>query len=269
MCVGNAFLDCRAAFHLIFVSLLVTNPTLKQTVEWRNYAHADAVIVQRNVPEPALLIFSLKHNGSPFILARIAVSTLPVGPNGPFVQHWVPHSQLLFLLNQATLTTGVDNHLGSHLFNGTVGMSGNYPNSLISFEQYFANMYAFFRFHPVFARVGQHHHVELAAHHLPGLGTFVRFVIREIKRCGKFAIRANKLNAMFFHKVALAQLVQHAQLLQNPIRFGNQRFTNVEAWKPFPFKQSNIKSTLGYESGNSGSGGSAANNDYVWIIAHL
>src|SRR5262245_40802629 len=89
----------------------------------------------------------------------------------------------------------------------------------------------------VFPGVAQAHLVELAANRLPGLGTFVRPVVPKIKGGRAFAARSKELNAVFLDEITLLQLGQHVQALEHPIRFGNQGFTDVEPWEPFPLEE--------------------------------
>src|SRR5205823_12719271 len=47
---------------------------------------AHDVVVQRDVPEPALLALRLKHEGRSLIPAAVAIGALPVGPDGSLLR---------------------------------------------------------------------------------------------------------------------------------------------------------------------------------------
>src|SRR6188474_2053664 len=82
---------------------------------------------------------------------------------------------------------------------------------------------AFMGVHAVLARVVQHHLIELAAHHLPGLRALVRLVVPEVERRRQLPARAHELDAVLLDEVALLHLLEHAEPLQHPIRLRDQR----------------------------------------------
>ena len=58
----------------------------EQIVEVADDADAHDVVVQRDVPEPALLVLGLQDERGPFILALIAIGAFEIGPDGALVQ---------------------------------------------------------------------------------------------------------------------------------------------------------------------------------------
>ena len=89
----------------------------------------------------------------------------------------------------------------------------------------------------VLAGVVEHHVVELAAHDLPRLGTFMRLVVRKIKGRRQPAARVHELHAVFLDEVAVVHFRKHVQPLQDPVGFRNQRFADVKPWKALALEQ--------------------------------
>src|SRR5262245_54288295 len=125
------------------------------------------------------------------------------------------------------------------------------------------------RRYAVLPGVIQKHLVELAANHLPGLRTLVRPVVPKVKGRRAFAAWREKLNAVFLDEIALLHLRQHVQAVQDPVRFGNQRFTDVKAWESFPLEEFYATALLSDEGGHRRAGRPATdNNDVRMICAH-
>src|SRR5262245_31871969 len=70
--------------------------------------------MQRDVPEPALLVRCLQDQRGSLVLAGVAVGALPVGPDGSLVQHGVPYTQLEAVLQEPALPAGVHDDLRPH-----------------------------------------------------------------------------------------------------------------------------------------------------------
>ena len=83
----------RAALDFFLVRFFVAAAAFEQIIERRHDAHADGVIVQRNVPPPALFVGRLDDEGGALVAARVAVGALPVGPDGALVQLGIRNSQ--------------------------------------------------------------------------------------------------------------------------------------------------------------------------------
>ena len=67
---------------LLKIDLLVALAVavFEEVVEIGDDAHADHIVVQRDVPEPALLSLSLQHDRGAFVATRIAIGALPISP---------------------------------------------------------------------------------------------------------------------------------------------------------------------------------------------
>ena len=115
LAVGDALLDGGAELHFLAINLLVAAPPLEKIIERPDDAEADDVVVQRDVPEPALLVGRLNDDGRPFIPADVAVRPLPIGPDGPLVQHRIPEPELEPVLQHGALPAGIHDDLGPHL----------------------------------------------------------------------------------------------------------------------------------------------------------
>ena len=87
------------------------------------------------------------------------------------------------------------------------------------------------------AGVVQHQLVELAAAHLPGLAALVRLVVEEVERLAKLAVLVDELHAVLLDEVAPLHLVEHVEPLEHPIRFGDQRFADVEPREVLAFEE--------------------------------
>ena len=118
---ADPVLHAGAAIYLLLIGLLVVVAALEQVIERRDDAHAHTVVVQRDVPKPALPVGGLDHHGGAFIASGVAVGAFPVGPDGALVQSRIPDAQFELVLDQAALAAGVDHNLGAHFADRPVG----------------------------------------------------------------------------------------------------------------------------------------------------
>jgi hypothetical protein len=72
----------------------------------------------------------------------------------------------------------------------------------------------------------------------------MRAMIMKVERLGQFSVLRDKLCRFLPNKRAGGKLGQHLQPLEHPIRFRDERFADVKAWKMSPFKESNLVSLL-------------------------
>ena len=210
---------------------------LEQVVERRDDADADDVVVQRDVPEPALSIRRLQHHRRALVAAGVAVGAFPVGPDRALVEDGIPEAQLEAVLQQRRLAAGVDDDLGVHVAARAVGVLDAHADRALAFEEHLEHVHAFVRVDAVLAGVVEHHLVELAAHDLPRLRALVRLVVPEVERRRQLAAGVDELHAVLLDEVAALHLLEHAEPLQHPVGFGNQRLADVEARKSLALEQ--------------------------------
>src|SRR4051794_11947897 len=63
--------------------------------------------------------------------------------------------------------------------------------------------------------------------------------------------------------MALLHLLQHADPLQHPVGFGDERFADMESREAFSFEQSDAPAAVGNESCHGGSRGTTADDYHV------
>ena len=91
----------------------------------------------------------------------------------------------------------------------------------------------------------------------------MRLVVPEIEGRGEASLRADKLDAVLLHEVALLHLGQHVEPLEDPVSFGNERFAYMKAGKVFAFEEFNAAALLGKNRRYGGPCGSASDDDDV------
>ena len=237
--------------------------SLEEVVEWRDDSHADAVVVQRNVPEPALFAGRLDDDGRTLIATGVAIGVLPVGPDGAFVEDRVPDTQLEAVLQQSALTAGVDDHLGPHLAANSIAVLNLHSHGPRPLEQHVEHADLLVGVHAMFAAVVEHHLIELAAHDLPGLRTLVRLVVPEVERRGQLAAGADKLDTVLLDEVAGLHFRQHVEPLEHPVRFGNQRLADVKAREFLALEQRHRQPLLSQQRRGGRPGRPTADHDDV------
>ena len=171
---------------------------------------------------------SVQLDSPGWVAPGVALCPFPIRPDRSFVQHRIPNAQVEAVHQQAVLAAGIDNHFGAYLPQRSIVRFDRHTSGSIVIEHYVHHAHAFVRFHAMLARIVQHHLIELAAGHLPGLRALMGFVVPEIKGRRQFAVRVDELHAVLLDEVAVLHFRQHVQALQNPISLGNQRFTDVE-----------------------------------------
>ena len=241
---------------------------IEQVVERGHDADAHDVVMLRDVPEPAAPIAGLNHHRRAFVAPGVAIGALPIGPDGALVEHGIPEPQPESILQQGGLAAGIDDDLRADFSSFARGIANPDAGCPIPIEQHLEDVNAFVRLDAVLARVLEHHLVELAPDHLPGLRALVRLVVVEVERRGQPAAGIDELHAVLLDEGAGLHLRQHVQPLQHPVRLGNQRLADVEPGKPLALEQGDAHATLGEERRNGGAGGAAADHDDV-VVRHL
>src|SRR3989449_1277513 len=280
----DALLDGGAAVHFFPIRLLVTGAILEQVIERRHDADRHDVVVQGDVPEPAVALRirgplppgprRLQHHGRAFVAAGVAIRAFPVRPDGALVQHRIPDTQAETILNQPGLPAGVDDDLGADvtapaavlLNRDTDRTAGAERSRRVVLEDDINDADAFVDRDAMLARVVEHHFVELAAHHLPGLRTLVRLVVPEVERRRQLAARVDELHAVLLDETALLHFRQHVQPPQHPVGFGNQRFADVKARKLLALEELDAHALLRQQRRTRRSRGTATDHN---DISHL
>ena len=260
-------MQARCLRHFLEVNRLgvLVLAVLEQVVRVGHDSDADHVVVQRDVPEPALLAFSLNDERRSFIAARVAASTLPVRPQRGLLQLRVPLAQSKSIDDQRALAAGVDHHLRPHFALGAVfGLHAN-ADRTGAFEQHLNHAGPFAHLHAVVAGMVERKLVELAAPHLPGLARFVRLVVLEVERFAEPALLVDELHAVLLDEVAAFHLGEQPGALEREVRVGDHRFADVEARKVFALEQLDRVALLCQDRGDGAARRAAANNDDVGI----
>ena len=255
--------DGGAALDFLLIRLLPIAASFEQVIERRDDAHADTVVVQRDVPEPAVPAGGLNHHRRAFVAPGVAVGALPVGPDGALVQHRIPQAQPQAVHQQPVLAARVDDDGRADVApRAAFGLNRDTGGS-IAVEEDVDDADSLVRLHALLTRVVEHHLVELAPDHLPGLRTGVGLVVPEVERRGQLARGVHELDAVLLDETALLQFRQHVEPFEHPVRLRDQRFTDVEARKPLALEQLDAAALLGQQRGHRGAGGAASNHDNV------
>src|SRR5205085_4029460 len=112
----------------------------------------------------------------------------------------------------------------------------------------------------VLAGVVEHHRVELAADHLPGLRALVRLVVVEVERGRLLAGGRDELDTKLLDEGAGLHLVEHVKTAEDPVRLGDERLADVEAGEALALEELDAQAVLG-EEGRDGAAGRAAADD--------
>ena len=142
------------------------------------------------------------------------------------------------------------------------------PTRTIALEQHVDDMNAVEGLDAVLARVVEHHLVELAAHHLPGLRTLVRLVVPEVERRRQLAVGVDELDAVLLDEVAALHLRQHVQPLEDPVGLGDERLADVEARKRLALEQPDLEAVLRQQGRGSRPSRATANHNDVVTRGH-
>ena len=73
----------------------------------------------------------------------------------------------------------------------------------------------------------------------------MRLVVVEVERRRQFAGGVDELHAVFLDEVAVLHLVEHLEPLEHPVRFGDQRFADVEAREMLALEELDVVAVLG------------------------
>ena len=212
-------------------------PVLEQVFVPGYHAHADDVVVQRDVPKPALFSLGLQHNRCAFVLADVAIGTLPVRPDGGLLELRIPLTQPEAIENQRRLPTGVDHDFRADDLFGLIFDFDSHADGASAIEHDFVNARTFVNFDAVFAGVVQQHLVEFAAANLPRLAAFVRVVLGKVERFRQSATLGYELHAVLLDEVAALHFIEHVQPLQHRVGVRDQRFADVKTRKMFALEQ--------------------------------
>ena len=120
------------------------------------------------------------------------------------------------------LPAGIDDHVRPHFAPVAVFVEQPHADRAVAVEKHLKHAHALVHFDAVLARIVEHHLVELAAPHLPGLRLLARLVVGEIERLGQLAVLVHELHAFLADEVAFLELRQHAEPLERPVSLGNQ-----------------------------------------------
>ncbi len=148
---------------------ILAGPVEEEVVVGGDDADAEHVVVQRDIPEPAVFALGLHDESRSLIAAGVAVGALPVGPKRRFLERWVPLAQPQPRHDQRRLAAGIDHDLGAHLALAAVLALHAHADRALTFEQHFDHARAFVDLHAMFASIVQHELIELATADLPGL----------------------------------------------------------------------------------------------------
>ena len=129
-------LTAAAAVDFLLIGLLVILATLEQIVERCHDADADDVVVERDVPEPAVLALGLQHHRRAFVAAAVAIGAFPVGPDRALVQDRIPQAQLEPVLQERRLAAGVDDDLGTDVAARAVRVLDAHADRAVAIEQH-------------------------------------------------------------------------------------------------------------------------------------
>ena len=218
--------------------------------------------MERDVPEPAVLGDGLEHHRRALVAAGVAIGALPVGPNRAFVQHRVPEPQLEPVLQHRRLAARIDDHLGPHVATPVLVVNADAARA-IPLEEDFDDMDTVEGVDAMFARVVEHHLVELAAHHLPGLRARVRLVVPEVERRRQLAVRVDELHAVLLDEVAALHLRQHVEPLEHPVGLGDERLADMESRKLLALEKADLEAVLRQERRRGRPRRTAANDNNI------
>ena len=152
----------------------------------------------------------------------------------PLVEDRIPEPELEPVLQHRGLTARVNYDLGADVATPVLVLNAD-PRGAIALEEHVDDVHAVKGLDAMFARVVEHHLIELAAHDLPGLRTLVRFVIPEVKRRRELAARVDELHAVLLDEMAPLHLRQHVEPLEHPVCLGMR---DSPIWKRGNFSRS-------------------------------
>src|SRR5204862_6998080 len=77
-------------------------------------ANAENIVVERDVPEPALLVAGLDDHCSALVAAAVAVSAVEIGPHRALLEFGVLLQQVELIADDRALAAGVHNDLAGN-----------------------------------------------------------------------------------------------------------------------------------------------------------
>ena len=146
-------------------------------VEGGDDAHADHIVGQGDVPEPADLAGRLHHQRAPGIAALLPPRTLEVRPDRGLLEDGIPLPQAQPVENHAALAGRVDDHLAPRHALVPCIVDGPHADGTLSGEQHLEHANPLMHVDAVPAGIVEQQLVEILPRHLPGARTLVLFVI--------------------------------------------------------------------------------------------
>ena len=132
---------CRRSLHgAAFGQFLVENglrvfaAALHQVGDRADYADADLVVGQGDVPEPRVPILGVEDQGRAFVNALVALAAAIVGVDRSLFQFRLGLGQLELAADQRTLTGGIDDDLRGKIVGLAVGELGAHAGGAVSIE---------------------------------------------------------------------------------------------------------------------------------------
>ncbi len=261
---GDAAFDFGAALDLLEVNRLVVLifAVLEEVIETGDDAHADDVVMQWDIPEPAGFALRLQDDRGAFVPARVAIGPFPIRPQTRFAKRLVPVAESQAAADHGSLAAGIDDDLGTDFVLRAVFAGEFHADGPLPFPQDFEDADPLVHLHAVLAGVVEHHLVEFTAEDLPGLRAFVRLVVVEIKGLRKPAALADELDAVLFYEGAAAHFFEHVEPLEDPICLGDEGFADVKSREVVALEEDDGDTLLGEQRGSRRAGRSAADHNY-------
>ena len=213
---AEVILDPQVLLHLAVKNLTrLFHAAPREIFPLGDHTHAHHVAVLRNVPEPAFL-GNHRDRRLPLVNPRLALRAAVIGPHGDLVELRIGNAPAELVRRERLLARTVERDARAHLVCAARAAVGRLDaGHAITFHQQpvhrrlLANLRAFF------ARIVEHHLVELRAQHLPCLRDgFAVVAVEKIERLRAPPVGLHKAHAVFFHKVRRPHLWDHPDAFQ-------------------------------------------------------
>ena len=243
---------------------------LKQMVDIPNHADANHVVGQRNVPEPGVFRAGVQDQRCPLVDPLVSISASKMCKQGCLPQCGLFRLDPQFAGNQRAAPRGIHYHARRHVSHAAVEGFCQNPRGAVAREMHLVHGRAKLHVRPFLPGIVQHHPVELASQHLPRDRTLVGIVFMKIERRRSPARTTEKLYAVFPHKRAVPQLIQHAQPLERPVGSGHQRLADLKPGKLRSLEQQHTVAVLRHQSrGRTPRRPAPDHNNVVMIRRHI